>query len=561
MLLIGSAAIAGTEARPIAPAPAVVSGTLIRLNSIGYLPGSPKRATIGADGGEFRVVRIDDGSVAYSGRVGAAITTPESDTDETVRIADFSTLTVPGRYVLEVPGIGRSAPFVIGRDIWNEPCAAVVRAFYYWRCGTAVRGTWRGHTFAHDACHREDGWLDDVGGGHVRHPSTGGWHDAGDYNKYIVNASMSVAIMLQAFEMNRGALEHLQVGLPESGRGLPDLLAELRWELDWCFTMQLPDGRVYNKLSEHAFHYWGPPDADKSPRYFAPWSSAATADFAATMAAAARTYRPYDGAYADRCLAAAKLSWAYLAAHPENVQADLHAFHTGVYDPQDATHRLWAAVELWETTGDLACLREFERRAGEYPHFDQNGPSSGDARDLAFGTYLLSRQPSARNPVLVAQLARELITTADEIVTTAAASAYGRPMGGARASWFWGCNGMVAAQTYLLELANRIRPNPRYRETELDAIGFLFGRNYHGRSYVTGLGANPPEHPHDRRGEPAWPGCLVGGAWPTGRNWVDDFKRYELNEIAINWNAALVFALSEFVTTPAPAAASRQAHL
>jgi len=209
-------------------------------------------------------------------------------------------------------------------------------------------------------------------------------------------------------------------------------------------------------------------------------------------------------------------------------------------------------VELWETTGEEAYLREFERRAQAYPGFDDGGPSSGDGRALAFGTYLLSSHPTTRDAALVQRLRTALVESADKIAATAAASAYGRTMGSAPGSWFWGCNGMVAAQTYLLQLADRVQPNPRYRATTLDAIAFLFGRNFHGRSYVTGLGANPPEHPHDRRGEPAWPGYLVGGAWPTGRDWRDELKHYELNEIALNWNAALVYALSGFVTPPRP---------
>jgi len=98
-------------------------------------------------------------------------------------------------------------------------------------------------------------------------------------------------------------------------------------------------------------------------------------------------------------------------------------------------------------------------------------------------------------------------------------------------------------------------PDPVYRATALDALGYLFGRNYHGRSYVTGLGANPPEHLHDRRGEPAWPGYLVGGPWPTARDWVDEMPDASRNEIAINWNASLIYALAAFV---APGAGSAQ---
>jgi len=114
-------------------------------------------------------------------------------------------------------------------------------------------------------------------------------------------------------------------------------------------------------------------------------------------------------------------------------------------------------------------------------------------------------------------------------------------------AYTWGCNGSVAAQTYLLHLADKLQPDPRYREAAQQSLGFLFGRNFNGRSYVTGLGANPPQHPHDRRGEPAWPGYLVGGGWPDGKSWVDEMANYRVNEIAINWNASLVYALAAFV--------------
>ncbi|HWA88021.1 MAG TPA: glycoside hydrolase family 9 protein [Opitutus sp.] len=534
--------------------PASGSASPIRLNSIGFFPDAPKRATLACDQTDFAIVRVADGTVAFRGKSGPALHTAKTDTDETVRVADFSALSTPGRYVLEIDGVGRSAAFTIGSDVWATPFVAVMHGFYYWRCGTAVHGEWQGHTYAHAACHLDDGWLDEVGGGHAKHASVGGWHDAGDYNKYVVNAGVTVGLLLQAWEMFGDRLGGIALALPESGNATPDFLNEIRWELDWLLTMQLPDGRVYHKLSQRNFAYWGPPENDKADRYFAPWSTAATADFVAMTAAAARAYRPYDAAFADRCVAAAQLGWQCLAAHPENVAPDLHAFHTGAYAPGDATHRLWAAVELWKTTGDSACLHEFEHRAGAMK-FDAGGPGWGDARDLAFGAYLLATKSGGRNPALVERLTTNLLETADIIVATDAANAYGRPLGGSAHTWFWGCNSVVAAQAYLLHVANRIHPSARYRDTALDALGFLFGRNFNARSYVTGLGFDPPEHPHDRRGGPAWPGYLVGGAWPTGRDWEDNWKNFRVNEIAINWNAALVFALAPFVDAASGAAA------
>jgi endoglucanase len=196
-------------------------------------------------------------------------------------------------------------------------------------------------------------------------------------------------------------------------------------------------------------------------------------------------------------------------------------------------------------------VREFERRAAGVS-FLVLGPTWGDATDLALGRYLFSRHPAGRDPALVARLQADLLAEAARIVAAADANGYGRPLLADRPTWFWGANGSVAAQTYLLHLADRLRPDPGYRRAALGALAFLFGRNYDGRSYVTGLGANPPQHPHDRRGEPAWPGYLVGGGWPDGKSWRDDQREARFNEIAINWNAALTYALAAFVEPAKP---------
>jgi endoglucanase len=529
------------------PTPNVPAPTPIRVNSIGFLPSSEKQATVAVPCADFKVLAADSGAVVFSGQAGPLFRTVVTDTDESVQILDFSALTTPGRYVLDIPGAGRSAPFSIGEDVWNEAYRTVTRAMYFWRCGIEVNASWDGKTYHQDPCHLGDGLLDYVGGPKGKQKqSIGGWHDAGDYNKYVVNAGVTVGLMFKAWEQFRDRIEAISIGIPESGKGMPDLLAELRFEFDWLFTMQTEDGSVYHKLSALDFNYWGPPDKDATPRYFSPWGSTATADFVAMMALGARHFREFDAAYADRCLAAARKSYAFLQAHPEYHAADLNGFQTGAYHAKDDVHRLWASMELWETTGDEAFLRDFETRAA-VQEFTTAGPDWGDVRDLALGSYLLASRSSARDAKLVARLEPNLQAVADKIVRTCRANAHGRPFGTDRKSFFWGCNGSVAAQAYMLQVADRLNPNPEYRETVLKALGYLFGRNYHARSYVTGLGANPAAHTHDRRGEPQLPGYLVGGPWPTAKHWYDDWKDPSRNEIAINWNASLIYALAAFV--------------
>ena len=527
---------------PPLPAPAA-----IRVNSIGFPADGRKVATVIGKARPFRIVDLATSQVVLSGLSGDGLVTAEADTGgETVSLIDFSALKISGRFAIVIDGLGQSAPFAIGPRVWNEPFRVAVRGLYLWRCGVAVDAEVNGAHYHHDACHLEDGYADKLGGpaGTVI-PSTGGWHDAGDYNKYVVNAGVTVGLICKAWEQFRPALEHVKLDIPGSGRGWPDLLAELRFEFDWLFTMQAADGRVYHKLSAEYFNFWGPPDQDKARRFISPWGSTATADFAAMMALGARHFREFDAAYADRCLAAGTRAWAFLAAHPEDHPADQAAFHTGAYQVPDASHRLWAAAELWETTGQDAYRQEFETRAQKVT-FDPSGPNWGEGQDLALGTYLLSRR-AGRDPGLVARLRTELIATANGIVDTARHNAHARPYGDAAGTFYWGCNSAVANQTYLLQAANLVAPDPAYRNTAADALGYLFGRNYHGRSYVSGLGFQPPEHTHDRRGTPQLPGYLVGGPHPSARHWYDQWKDASRNEIAINWNAALIYAIAGFV--------------
>jgi endoglucanase len=535
---------------------ATIAGGPVRLNSLGFPPDVPKRATVvipdGGGAAEFTLRRAGTDEVVWRGQLGPALRTAATDTDETVHIADFGAFREAGRYQMEVLGAGRSTEFTIARDAWNEAYSLVTRGLTLWRCGSpaGVRGEWRGQVFAHGPCHLDDGWMDHAGGGHVRRPATGGWHDAGDYNKYIVNAGYSLGLLFKAWEHFRPRIERIALDVPASERAnaTPDLLDEMRWEIEWFFTMQAEDGRVHHKLSQLDFRYWGAPDKDVTPRYFTTWSTNATAHFVAVMTLAARHYAEFDATFARRCLAAARLSWACLERHPENVKPEQQAFSTGGYDVPDPAARLWAAAELWATTRETKFLVECERRAAK-EEFTLKGPTWGDVRDLGLATYLETDSPE-RDAQLVARLRGQLLARADGIVAAAEAHPYGRPLGGERGSWYWGANGDVASQTFLLHVADRVQPSPQRRGAATHAVAFLLGRNFHGRSYVTGLGHLPPAHPHDRRGEPAWPGYLVGGGHPTGRSWVDEMADYRQNEIALNWNAALIYALAAFVEPP-----------
>ncbi|HYJ45857.1 MAG TPA: glycoside hydrolase family 9 protein, partial [Pyrinomonadaceae bacterium] len=223
----------------------------IRLNTLGFLPDHSKRASIAAPSTDFSVVNEADGHLALRGKVSGPI--HNDDTNEELYIADFSALTRPGRYHLEVAGVGRSAPFRIGRDVYDSAFRTTVRAMYLWRCGTSVRAEHDGRIYAHQACHLNDAWLDLAGEGHARRQSSGGWHDAGDYNKYVVNAGFTVGVMLRAWEEFGAQIQKIRLDLPEDSGALPAYLNEIKWETDWLLTMQAADGSVYHKISTKEF--------------------------------------------------------------------------------------------------------------------------------------------------------------------------------------------------------------------------------------------------------------------------------------------------------------------
>ncbi len=362
-------------------------------------------------------------------------------------------------------------------------------------------------------------------------------------------------MMLAAWEHFTPQLENLNLRIPESQNDTPDFLDEVRWELEWLLKMQAGDGRVYHKLSTLNFGGMVLPDKEKKPRYFCPWGSAATADFVAVLAQAARVYRDYDPAFANRCLDASRKSYEFLLEYPDDHRPNQSKFTTGQYSTGDEDDRMWAAAELWETTGDVAVLEDLEQRIRNYgvvqgpsPELIEPDWDWSDVRNLGLFTYVLS-QRSERDPRLLARIQEDAISCADRIAGIVERHPYGRPLGQRH---YWGCNGTVARLSMNLEVAHRFAPNPRYRQAQLHALSYLFGRNPYGRSYVTGVGHEPPQHPHDRRSagdevDAPWPGYLIGGPWPTPLDWQDVEDDFKTNETAINWNGGLIYALAVFV--------------
>lgn len=540
--------------------------TDIKVDQAGYLPAAQKVAIVvaKAPAASFAVKRTSDGKVVFQGKLGAA--NLDVDSGDQVQTADFTKVRKPGSYFLQVPAVGRSWGFTIAKDVYSRPWYLAMRSFYGQRCGIAVDLGPEFPGYKHAICHQEGAYHASSGKDGTK-PPAGGWHDAGDYGRYVVNSGLSTATLLWTYELFSTRVGKIHLRIPESGNGKPDILNEIRWNLDWMLSMQASDGGVWHKQTSEKFCGFVMPEKDTLTSYVIgtgaePFkSSCATGDFAAVMAIAARVYKPADPAYAEKCLKAAQFAWAWLDKHPKVLFRNPKGVATGEYGDSDCSdERLWAAAELARTThkdsydkffvanhaGFLKTLRPYDP------------PAWGSVGAMALWSYVLG---SGKNVEVAGTIRKQMIDAADAVVARSGSNGYLVSL--TSQEYIWGSNGVVANYGMQLLVANVVNPNPRYVATALDDLHYLLGRNTHSLSFVTQVGDHPFRHPHhrpsaaDNMDEP-WPGLLSGGPnhgkqdpamqkmpdLPPAKMYMDDEASYASNEIAINWNAPLVFLLA-----------------
>ncbi len=595
---------AAGESTAAAPTPA------IRLNQTGYLPGAAKQAMIvGAKTRDFHLRNVT-GQVVWRGHLSQS--RQDDYSGDLLQTADFSAWQTAGKYVLEVPGLGRSWEFAIDSRVYDRAWYLTMRAYYGQRCGCEVDLGPEFSAYRHPPCHLLTAYHPSAGRSGAPH-NLGGWHDAGDYGRYIVNAAVATATLLWAYELYGERLEARKLDLPAlapQDADLPDMLREIRWNLDWMLTLQDHDGGVWHKQSSTHFCAFIMPQDDHLPSEIIgtgtpPYkNTAATADLAAAAAIAARVYRPYDAAYAAQCLDQAERAWAWALRHPHVPFHNPPGVSTGEYgDQQLADELLWAAAELWRTTRKraylqyfLAHVEPFLRPPSAHPrtrrsipdggHFDwrtfvppptgisDHTPLSwGSVGPLALWSFALSQPASGAEDAVARRIISQTMASADAIAARTLKNGYRVAL---RAQdYVWGSNGV--AGNYALQLLIALRldtmnawaPARRGARQQAwitaagDQLHYLLGRNTFSLSWVTQLGAHAFRHPHHRPSVAdhlplPWPGLLSGGPnahpgdprarqvppGPPARMYVDAWPAYSMNEVAINWNAPLVFLLS-----------------
>ena len=331
-----------------------ITSAQVFINQVGYLPALPKIFYTSSIADSFYIIESITGDVKYRDEIYFSASNDPA-TGLTLYSGDFSAFQTNGNYFILLSNGDSSFVFSINSNVYDDVYKKSLKGYYFQRCGTALLQPNAG-VYSHTACHPGDGFYHSSTGQSGYRLATRGWHDAGDYGKYVVNSGITVGTLLSAYENFPEKFNQDNLNIPESGNGVPDLLDEVRYELEWLLKMQNENGGVYFKVTKEQFESFIMPQYDSGIRYIYELSSCATGDFAAMMARAARIYHSIDTTFSNKCLNASTLAWSFLTAHSTIVPVggfkNPVGTGTGEYgDTNDSDERLWAAAELYETTG------------------------------------------------------------------------------------------------------------------------------------------------------------------------------------------------------------------
>lgn len=533
----------------------------IKLNQIGFLPRDTKVAVVAnSPATTFLLVNANNDSQVFSGQLSASQHWAPAKDD--VSIADFSSVTAPGEYRIKVSGFDDSNIVTINNDAFLAAHDAALKAYYFNRASSELLPKHAG-VWSRPTGHADDNVLIHASAASVQRPegtiisAPKGWYDAGDYNKYIVNSGISVYTLLVAYEHHPEFYQNRDIGIPESSDSSPDILDEIKWNLDWMMAMQDPnDGGVYHKLTTLNFSGDVMPNQATAERYVVQKGTAAALNFAASFAVASRIYQdfPQFADIANQYRHAAEFAWQWAQANPNVAYVQPKDVSTGGYgDKVFKDEFSWAEAELFLLTADEQYLQQF-KQLNVMPSVPgwSNSAALGYISLLNNGKTILSSDDYN-------QLLARYLSLADNIVNQHQQSAYGVAM--QSLDFVWGSNAVALNKAFVLLQAQRLTNDVKYKTAATGLVDYVLGRNPTGYSYLTGFGVKTPVDIHhrpshaDNVAQPV-PGFLAGGAqsgqqdgcsYPSNlpaRSYVDDWCSYSTNEVTINWNAPLVYVLA-----------------
>lgn len=543
----------------------------IRINQIGYLQHGKKQAAVVEPAStNFSLINASNESVFE----GILLETKYwNKSGEKIAIADFSAFNESGTYRIQC-GETISHFFDISHTPYLELIKNASKSYYYNRASTSLDPLHSGvyhHEYAHPDTlvyvHASAASDSRPAGTVISTPY--GWYDAGDYNKYVVNSGIATYTLIAAYQHNAGLFDSLTWNVPESDNQVPDLLDEILWNVRWMESMQDPeDGGVYHKTTTASFESFVAPSEATGQRYVVAKGTAATLDFAAVLAKSSVLFRATHPAYAARLLDKAEKAWKWASVNPRvpfenpNVAVAGHpAISTGGYGDLDFRDEFfWAATELYLATG-----RDIYMKGISIDDFQMfRVPSWASVETL--GLISLSSARMGVSEKLNKQSSDQLMIIADRLINVWRTAPYKITLD----EFTWGSNSDILNQGMVLINAYRLFGNREFYEAALSGLDYVLGRNATGYCFVTGEGSLSPKNVHHRPSasdgvEAPVPGMLVGG--PNARNvnedcgrqayevthparcYLDEVCSYSTNEVAINWNAPLVYMSSTLQAT------------
>ena len=410
-------------------------------NQAGYLPKGRKIAVLAQENRADEMEKMQDKKVSLWNEKGeqtavkqAVYAGVDESAEDKVWHIDFSDLTEEGTVTFQDGEGAVLGSCIIGRKAYHTLNQTLCKALYFQRCGMALEETFAGK-FRRCTCHtgtavRLEDYLERKENA-KQYEVTGGWHDAGDYGRYTTAAATALAHMIYAQQLFPESFTE-NLNIPKSNDAMPDVLSECLYELRWLLKMQMEDGSVCHKLTSMRHANFVMPCEDKRQMILFPASTMAAADFAAVMALASRVYRTWEPAFAAEAEDAAVRAWDWLMQHPQFIGFENPAgCNTGGYeDTSDLDERLWAAAELYVTTGNAAYLDKLE----DYLKTNENPTDMGwvDVSGLAglsclFGAKKKEAKETQRFQVCQQKFRQAFLNEADKICDIADVSGLNTP--------------------------------------------------------------------------------------------------------------------------------------
>jgi endoglucanase len=557
------------------------------VNQLGYLPASTKVGVIRSSEAEPQPFEVRDaqGTLRLSGKT--SVRGPDKESGDDVHWADFSELREPGKgYHLIVDG-DASYSFSIDARVYRPLKYDALSFFYHQRSGVPIVLPYAGEfRWTHAPGHLSDakvGCINKDCGYEL--DVLGGWYDAGDHGKYVVNGGISTWTLLDLYERTRylgtsqGDFADGKLNIPEGKNGVDDLLDEARWEMEFLLKMQVPPGHEKSGMAHHKIHdtSWTPlgiaPPPEWKERFLHPPSTAATLNLAATAAQCFRIWRDIDADFAERCRLAAIRAWNAAQKFPKIFAPQYSNQGGGPYDDTDVSDEFyWAAAELYISfkTPDLLATLEASPHHHELPALIghervKNATLMTWQSTAALGAISLAVVPgSLPDKSQIDAIRQRIVQAADVYLAIEGRQGYRLPLEvGSNGHYPWGSNSLVANNALVMGLAYDFTHEARYFDGVVQGLDYLLGRNPLAISYVTGYGEHAFQNPHHRFWShqkrasfpPPPPGVMSGGPnsrlqdptssrlgkCPPQRCYIDHVDAWAVNEVAINWNAPLAW--------------------